>query len=745
MKLNRFLFTVFALTLALIIGETTSVSFLPISSHGNYVHAEIQEPDKRDQNITILVTRLLRHEHISKRPIDQEIAERTISNLLKALDPQKLYFYDSDVKIFEAQKKNLPGWFEEGHIQFAYVVFKTYLARMDKRTEVMLELLKEPIDFTVNEEMVTDRDLLTYPKTEAEARERLRKRVKYDLLLLQMDDLLDQKKKDNQKDAEKDAVQASDKPAETQSAEDTQNAEDSQESDAAVSAKEEEEEEEAKTPEQKHKEAIEKLAKRYTSLQKRMHQISDDDLLEIYLTSMTSSFDPHTSYMSPSTLENFEIAMRLELDGIGASLQSEDGYVVVRHLVPGGAADKEGSLKIDDKICGVGQGVDGPIEDIVDMKLDDVVKKVRGKQGTIVRLEVIPASGGAKKIVQITRAKIELKDSEANGTIFDAGKKEDGTPYKIGVINLPSFYMDMQGARNGSDYKSTTRDVQKILDNFKKNHVDAVVLDLRNNGGGSLQEAISLTGLFIRTGTVVQVKDAYGNVMPYNDTDPGIAWAGPLVVVINKFSASASEILAGAIQDYNRGIIIGDKTTHGKGTVQTLDDIGRKLIPLPNAIKLGALKVTMQQFYRPLGDSTQFRGVESDIEIPAITTHMDVGEGDLDYAMPFDRIPAQKIDDYGLMNTNAVKALSENSQKRIAESEDFQKLSKRIDIYCEMKERKSVTLNAEKFLAERSGMIDEEEKKLEERIVRSANEITRDYYMDEILNITQDYMRAFRK
>ena len=722
MKYKSVLFSSVLLVSIFFAGEFLCVPCSPVSTCGNAAWAEITEPAPRDEAVSIIVSGLMNQMHISKRSIDKEISHRTLLNLLKALDPQKLYFYESDVNIFQQKELFFREWFEKGRMQFAYVVFKTYLDRMDKRITTMLELLKEPIDFTVDETMVTNRDELKYPWDAEDARKRLRQRVKYDLLLLQMDDLMDQKKADKATDAAGNSDASAD-----------------------GTAVKEKKNEEPKTPEQKHQEAVEKLTKRYTSLQKRMHQVDSDDLLEIYLTAMTTSFDPHSSYMSPRTLENFEIQMRLELEGIGASLMSDDGYVVVKHLVPGGAADKEGTLKIDDKICSVGQGVDGPMEDIVDMKLDEVVKKVRGKQGTVVRLEVIPAGGGPKKIVQITRAKIELKDSEANGTVFEVGKKANGAPYKIGVINLPSFYMDMQGARSGREYKSTTRDVLKILVDFRAKGVDSVVLDLRNNGGGSLQEAISLTGLFIRQGTVVQVKDADNRVTPYDDTDAGIAWSGPLVVVINKLSASASEILAGAIQDYKRGLIVGDKTTHGKGTVQTLENVGFRKIPALNPMKLGALKVTMQQFYRPLGDSTQYRGVESDIEIPAITTHMDIGEGDLDYPMPFDQVPPQKIDNYNLTSPDVIKALKASSENRVRASDDFVKMRKKIGFYCDMKEKKTVSLNAQKFLSERSDMLEDEEKKLEENVSRSANEIKRDFYLDEVMNISLDYMRALER
>lgn len=708
--MKRKLFSFLSFVLAGLIGSSWS-------------YAEVTEPAARDKYITMTVTALMKREHISKRSIDAEMSERTLDNMLKMLDPQKVYFYQSDVDALRTQQSRLGEMFRSGEIKIAYVIFKTFLARVDERVATIQELLRMPVDFTVEEELVTDRDLLTYPRNSAEARERLRKRVKYELLLLQMDEMRDEKaaeKKNSESNgADSSATATTEAPAKT---------------------------EPEKTPEEKYQEGIEKLSKRYSGFAKRMHQMDNDDLLEMYLTAMTTGFDPHTSYMAPRTLENFDIAMRLELEGIGASLTSEDGYVVVKRLVPGGAAEKEGSLKVDDKISGVGQDTEGPIEDVVDMKLDDVVKKIRGKRGTVVRLEVIPNDGGAKKIVQITRSKIELKDSEAKGEIFEAGQKANGSPYKIGVINLPSFYMDMQAARVGfGEYKSTTRDVRRILENFIQNGVDAVILDLRTNGGGSLPESINLTGLFIDSGTVVQVKDAYGKISPYDDTEIGALWKGPLVVVINKLSASASEILAGAIQDYQRGLIVGDATTHGKGTVQTLIDIGNVLLQANSSLKLGALKVTMQQFYRPLGDSTQNRGVESDIEIPAITTYMDIGEADLDYAMPFDKIAPRQIQPTSQVNEAIVAQLREKSQQRIAQSEDFQKLIKKIDFYRQQKDRKGVTLNAKRFLAERADMLEEEEENLENQELQGANEIKRDFYLDEVINITLDYVSVLGK
>ena len=669
------------------------VSLCTIST--SYGEEGLREPNAMDRQIARIIDILMPHEHLSQKKIDAEYSERWLDNFIKTLDYQKAYFLKSDVEAFKKQAPNMPGWLEKGDIRFAYVIFKTYLIRLDERMLQAQELLKQPIDFTLDETICLDRDKLDYPKDSAEAMERWRKRVKYDLLILKVDD------KEGQ-------------------------------------------------------EAIDKLTRRYKSFQKRMHQTDSNELLEMYLTAMTTSFDPHTTYMSASTLENFEINMRLELEGIGATLGSEDGYTIIKHLVPGGAAEKEGSLKVEDKIIGVGQGADGPFEDVVDMKLDDVVKKVRGKANTVVRLEVMPADGGKVKDIKITRAKIELKDSAAKGKVFEAGTKPDGTPYKIGVIDLPSFYADMSGMRNGKEeYRSTTRDMKRILDDFNAQGCDACIVDLRANGGGSLPESINTTGLFIKTGPVVQVKgpsrtktvgENNFRIECYSDHNSDVTWDKPLVVLISKFSASASEIFAGAIQDYGRGLIVGDHSTHGKGTVQSLLPLGEALFSIGAAPKMGALKVTIQQFYRPDGDSTQNRGVLADVELPSITTHMDVGESDLDYALAFDQVPAQTYQKFNLVSPAIVKYLKQASAVRCAQSEDFQKTVKKIECYLKNKDKSNITLNEKKFFEERAELIPEEEEKkqLEDTIKQDGTDIEETPYLREALDITADYVKALQ-
>ncbi len=673
--------------------------------------AELTGPAKDDRYVTLNVTTLLRREHLSKHPLDDEISQRCLRTFLKTLDPMKLYFLQSDIDGFSTKEFELDDLAKKGDISYGYTVFNTFLKRVDERVKTVDALVEAKHDFAVEEDIVTDAKLTTYAKTDDELTDKWRRRIKYDLLMQKAE----KEAAKNDKDKKEQAGEK-DKPGE-------------------------------KIEKLTDQEVRDKIKRRYHSFAKRMHQISNDELLEMYLTAMTTGFDPHTTYMSPSSFENFGIQMRLKLEGIGAALEFNDGYTIVKKLIPGGAAEKDGRLKPEMRVIGVGQGTEGDIVETSDMSLNDVVKLIRGTPGTVVRLKVIPPGQPEPKILNITRASIELKDSEARSEVFEEGKKQNGTPYKVGVIDLPSFYMDMDGARAGSnDFKSTTRDVRKILDEFKSKKVDAVILDLRRNGGGSLTEAISLTGLFIDEGPIVQVKDSNGKVQHYDDTERGVAWSGPLVVLTSKFSASASEIFAGAVQDYNRGLIVGDKATHGKGTVQSLLDLGRQLFRTPNSPQLGALKITMQQFYRPNGDSTQNRGVLADVEIPSLTTHLDVGESDLDFAIKFDRVDAVPFVKQRDVDPQTVQQLNTLSKQRVDASEEFQKAIRNIERYKKQKQNKKISLNEKSFLADRAELNadKEEEKEFEQLNNTTGPVVKRDYYFNEALAITLDYMKLNR-
>jgi len=683
----------FVFTIIATFGTLVVTSFVPSS-------APAQPPGERrlpERHISRMVARLLLRDHLSNAPLDDTISDRAFTKFLKVWDPLKLYFTQQDVEEFLANQKLLDDQVRSGNTEFPKKVFDRFLQRTVERVQSVDQLLdNHKFNFELDEEFITEGDQVDYSTSNEELTDRWRKRLKYDLLSQMADD---------------------------------------------------------KTLE----EAKERIRKRYHSYAKRIAQTSDDELLEVFLTSVTSSYDPHTTYMSPGTLENFYITMRLNLEGIGAALLSEDGYVKVSKVIPGGAADKHGKskpeqkLEPEDVIVAVGQGADGEMVDVVDMKLNDVVDMIRGKANTLVRLGVKKKGKGETKTFFITRAKVELKDSEARGEIIDH-VKPDGSELKVGWIDLPAFYMDMEGARSGNpNFKRSTIDVARLLADFRQKDVDAVVLDLRRNGGGSLTEAIDLTGLFIDRGPVVQVKDADENVHPYEDVNPGMLWNGPLVVLTSKLSASASEILAGAIQDYGRGIIVGDEQTHGKGTVQTLLDLGREELnganPV-NAPSLGALKITLQKFYRPSGKSTQLRGVAADVPLPALTANMDIAEGDLDYPVPFDTVKTTQFPVSDQNSGRIVQELNRLSTQRRQGSEEFQKLQKMIDVYLEQKDKKRVQLNESKFMGEYEALSEREEE-LDSLVNPDGKEedevVERDYYFDEVIDITTDYVDLLKQ
>ena len=668
-----------------------AVGLLPVGPRPSVAEvrlaASLTTPTVSDRNVSRIVAIQLRKDHLSKHPLDDEISRRGLDLYLKSLDGMKQYFYQADIDEFNQRRNDLDDMVRQGDLTFAYTVFQRLLKRVDERIVLVNELLEKDLDLTADEVLITDPDKLNYPATPAEAKERWLKRLKFDVLMLKAD----KSNKENPK---------------------------------------------------------ERLRRRYASFAKRMHQMDSNELLETFLTAVTSAFDPHSNYMAPVSHENFAMLMSLQLEGIGAQLKVTDGFTVIDKLIAGGPADKNGQLKAGDRVVSVGQNDEGDTVDVGEMKLNDVVKLIRGRAGSTVRLTVIPEAGGEPKVIKIVRAKIELKDQEARGQIIEEGRKADGTAFKLGVINLPSFYMDMRGAREGGDdFKSCTRDVKRILDDFTKKGVDAVVLDLRKNGGGSLTEAISLTGLFIEQGPVVQVKDPDGQIQSYDDTDRGIAWRGPLVMMISKLSASASEILAGAIQDYHRGLVVGDSSSHGKGTVQTMMDIGPLLFRVAAPPDLGSLKLTVQQFYRPNGDSTQLRGVLSDIVLPAITDKMDISERDLDYPVTFDKVAPMNFQRYDAVNANVVSTLKEKSSQRIETSAEFEKSKKNIQRYEDQKAKKQVPLNEQKFMAQRAELdADQEDEKLfEEQASGSTEVMKRTFYENEVLAITMDYLRLLGK
>lgn len=645
-------------------------------------------PSEQDRTVARLIAMLMPRNHISTQGLNDTISERALELFLKSLDPMKLYFYQQDVDEFLTSSTSIDDMVRKGDLSLGYKIFRRFLDRVDERVSTAQELLGTEFDFAKDESIVVDPDAAQYAKNPAEARDRWRRQIKYALL-----DLKDEGKEGN--------------------------------------------------------EAVEQLKRRYARYGRRWKQTDSDDLLEMYLTAVTTGYDPHSTYMSPGTLDDFQIQMSLNLDGIGAQLREKDGNTVVTRVIPGGAAAKHGKLKTDDVIVTVGQGEDdnGEMIDIVEMPLTDVVDKIRGRAGTVVRLGVKPGGVGAVEVFKIVRARIELEESAARGEIIEHTLPGEPNTLKIGYINLPSFYLDMNAAKQDKrDFRSSTRDVRRILLDFTTKGVDGVVLDLSKNGGGSLTEAINLTGLFIDRGPVVQVKNSDGSVQPYADEDAGTAYNGPLVVMTSKFSASASEILAGAIQDYRRGIVVGDPATHGKGTVQTLMDLGQQIFR-NNRANFGALKVTLQQFYLPDGESTQRKGVLADVVLPSITAKMDIGEGDLKYALEHDKVKAARHDIYSMVPADLLASIRQRSAQRVQKDDEFQDLLRRIDLYVTQKEQDSVSLEESAFMARRKELDAQKEEEEEHLDAQLETEIIyrESFYNDEVLNVTHDYIDGLRK
>lgn len=571
----------------------------------------VAQAPRESVDVAKIVAAVMQKGHVSQIPLDDVISARVYKSVLRSFDPLKLYFLQEDVDGFVGEKERLDDELRSGDVHFIFDVYRRFLQRLEQRVTWANEFASAQHDFTAKETIILEPDDISYARSDAEAKERWRVRIKFELESL----LVDGKKDD---------------------------------------------------------EARDRIRRRYKNIANNWRKISKDELIELYLSALTMSFDPHSTYMSSSTLEDFNIAINLSLEGIGAILQSEDGQTVVKEVVAGGAADKDGRIKPGDKIVAVGEGDAGEMLDIVDMKLRDVVRHIRGKAGTTVRLEIIPSTSNKRATYKLARAKIELKDGEAKGEIIDV-PGPDGAPGKVGVVKLPSFYADNDALRLGdAGAKTATNDVRRILEDFNRQGVKGVIVDLRNNGGGLLNEAIEMTGLFIDDGPVVQARDHTGNVQKHNDPVPGTVYRGPLVVLVNRFSASASEIFAGAIQDYGRGIVVGDSATHGKGSVQKVVDLTR--YARREDAKMGALKLTMQKFYRVNGQSTQNRGVKSDIVLPAPTDHEDFGEAKQDYALQFDEIDEAPHRSMDMITGSLVDQLRARSTQRQHSNPELVKL-----------------------------------------------------------------------
>ncbi|WP_423146464.1 carboxy terminal-processing peptidase [Rubrolithibacter danxiaensis] len=616
------------------------------------------EPEAQQEIVTKKIVELIENFHYKKVKLTDSISEVIFNNYLKRLDEGHTYLLASDVKDFEQYKYSLDDQLRDGDLNALFRIFNIFQKRYDERLKYSLSQVNTNFSFDGNEVYTYDRSKLPWFKSEAEANEAWLKRVKYDLLNLRI----------------------------TGS----------------------EEEKNVKT-----------LKQRYENLLSQSNKTNNQDAFQIMMDAFTESIDPHTNYFVPTRAQEFNEEMARTFEGIGARLQLENEVVKIAEIIPGGPAYKAKTLNVDDKIIAVAQGKDGEFVDVIGWRLDNTVSKIKGPKGTMVRLKIIPAGqeiSSKPKIVELYRDKVVLQDQSAKKTIKTV--TSGGKTYKIGVIDVPGFYADFKAYQAGDpNYKSTTRDVRMILDTLKQQKVDGVMIDLRSNGGGSLMEAIELTGLFIKTGPVVQVRDARNQVEVDKDEDESIAWNGPLGVIVDRFSASASEIFAGAIQDYGRGIILGTQT-YGKGTVQSALDMARFIGPADklllmtkkgeetasstskNLPKFGQINLTMAKFYRVNGNSTQHKGVIPDIKFPMVFPADKFGESSEPSALPFDVI---KPSNYApVADLSGLKTqLSSMHEKRMKAAPEYKYLLEDIEQFRKRSSETSVTLNEEKLKKER--------------------------------------------
>lgn len=588
-------------------------------------------PTSEQSSIALEVLDKLSHGHYEWINLNDKMSGEILDTYLKGLDSRRSYFLASDISDFEQYRHQFDDLLKKGDLGPAFDIYNRYRKRLAERLEFILDTIDQKFDrfdFEKAQVLEIDRETAPWAATNAELDILWEKRLKGDILNLRL--------------AGKDKAEIK------------------------------------KT-----------LKRRYTNQLLRLKQTNPTDIFQTFMNASVQAFDPHSAYFPPHQSENFNIYMSLSLEGIGAVLQADGEYVKVLRLVKGGPADKAGDLQADDLIVGVGQGTED-IVDIVGMRLDEVVTLIRGPKETTVRLEIVPASSKSeqRKVIEIVRNKVNLEEQQARKKLIEI--KTGERTRKVGIIQIPTFYADFRAMQAGDpNYKSTTRDVKRLIDELAQENIEGLVVDLRNNGGGSLQEANGLVGLFIEKGPTVQIRNGRGMVRVNRDPDPGIAYKGPLAVLVNRLSASASEIFAGAIQDYERGLILGGQT-FGKGTVQTL---------LP--VKKGQLKLTQAKFYRVSGESTQHRGVIPHLALPATIDPSKVGESALDNALNWDSIESTNHRDYGTVGAY-VSALQERHKARIAKDPDFAFLLEHIKNLEEERKQTTISLSESKRMAKKA-------------------------------------------
>lgn len=640
-----------------------------------------------DSETARLILDLIHRRHLEKQPVDDTLSAQLLDSFVEAWDSSRLYFLASDIDEFNASRYVLDDQLAKGDVGFAKTVFDRFRLRQSSLVQEISELIDADHDFTVDEVRTLDFDAREWASSKEERRERWRKRIKSELLA---------EKLDGQADAE------------------------------------------ART----------KLHRRYQNLLQLSKQMERHELLELYLTSLTRCLDPHSSYLAPASREEFEIAMKLRLQGIGALLRSTDGITVVEEVVRGGAAAADGRLSKGDTIIAVGQNTSGPMQDIVGFKIKRVVELIRGPAASVVRLRVSKATGESV-VYKITRSVVKLEEQEARGLVVDVEKWLGEGTERLGVLSLPSFYRDFQGAASNREFKSTSRDVRKILDSFRRQHVDAVLIDLRGNGGGALEEAVAVSGLFVPTGPIVQVHSRGEDATVLKDQNPDMPWRGPLVLLCDRLSASASEIFAGAMKDYDRALVVGDQTTHGKGSVQNV-------MSLTNGFSTfrkdrGAVKLTIGKWYRINGNSCQIAGVSSDIILPSMRQVMETGESKLDNALPFDQI--RRVDFVPFTDYRSeviVKALRQSSRDRVGKDKDFERLAQKMKFMTDQQQRKLMSLKESVAVARLAKLKslssnDTKEGNEESTTSKPKTRFAQTFYNREVVHIVVDYIRLLEK
>src|SRR5438309_3115209 len=611
------------------------------------------------ETIAMSVGRLLEEGHYTRQKLNDEISKKFLQTYLELLDYSHLFFTQKDIDELSAKYGNsIAGDVLLGTLKPAYEIYDLYAKRVDDRVANIKELLKQPLDFKTDATIELSRQKSPWPKDEAEADQLWRGRVANELL-------------------------------------------------------------QEKLSEHPIEPAPQLVARRYDRLARNVHEQDKDEQMKLFLDALAQTYDPHSEYLSKADMKNFSINMGLSLVGIGAMLRTEDGYAKIESLVPGGPAQVDARLKVGDRITAVAQG-SAEYVDVREMRLDKVVEMIRGKKGTHVRLLAIPSDAtdpSRRKNVELVRDEIKLKDQEARADII-IKKDENGEPIKLGWLTLPSFYADMD-----KHQKSTTRDVLALLKRLKKENIAGLVVDLRRNGGGSLEEAISLTGLFLKSGPIVQTKDYNGNTRISSDPDPGIAYSGPLIVLTSRQSASASEIFAAALQDYGRAVIVGDKNTFGKGTVQTILPIGRFASLLgSHSDEDGALKLTIQKFYRVAGGSTQLHGVASDIVLPSLSDLPEFGEGALKNALPYDEVAKAKYTKWSDTHSLFVDQLRRRSEERAKNDPEFHYVMEDMDRLRHKIDDNRISLNEDTRKKEVAEDKLRKETRSKERLARNQDE-----------------------